>query len=103
MQVLHEPEIEEHDTSRRCDQDVGGLDVPMELARLVERVEPFGQLSQRPAEPIHFRERDRLVSCLFVGGCSAVCLVPSGPGPSIIPWSLVSASFGRTRSDGRSG
>ena len=51
LEVGRQPEIKEDDPPLRGHQDVGRLDVAVQLARLVDGIDPFGELTQRIAEP----------------------------------------------------
>ena len=50
LQVRSQPEIEQDDTALAGHQDVRGLDVPMQLPGLVERIDALGQLPEGIAE-----------------------------------------------------
>ena len=51
LKIGGQPEIEQDDTAFDRDKDVGWLDVPVQLSRLVERVDAFRQLPQCVAKP----------------------------------------------------
>ncbi len=72
LDVCGHSEIEDHDPSVTSDQNVRRLDVPMKLARGVERVNPFGELRERAPEARDVRGGQRSPS--DGGGCN----LPSG-------------------------
>ena len=83
-EIEHEPEIQKDDTPLGRHEDVRGLDVPMELPRIVERVQPIGELKEIRAKP-------------------AVSVGVAGARPGWIGWSVLSqGSLKRvTRRSGR--
>jgi hypothetical protein len=46
FQLGNQAEVEEHNPSLAGDQNIGGLDIAVELTRLVQRDDPVGELSQ---------------------------------------------------------
>jgi hypothetical protein len=50
VDVGGQTKVQDHRPTRAGDQDVGGLEIPVQLAGLVERLEPGGHLAERVAE-----------------------------------------------------
>jgi hypothetical protein len=53
----HQAEIEQDDTSRACDEHVGGLDVAMELSGGVQSADSGGSLAQRRSQTVGVEAR----------------------------------------------
>ena len=51
LQVGGEPEVEDHEPALAGHQHVRGFQVAVELARLMEEGDPFGQLPQGDPQP----------------------------------------------------